>query len=182
VLNEDLRIIHINNAIANAGFEGNYIRTTSYTLISFPVLALAYQFMRFSNCYFLLITVMSCIPQISPVSPVPQINAMVFVLAISMIREGIEDWGRYKQDKEQNKQKVSILNQAKGVFEDKCCKDLRVGQFVLLRDDEAFPADLALLASSKEQGECFISTSSLDGEKNLKKRVQPKDLNQTFSN
>lgn len=53
---------------------------------------------------------------------------------------------------------------------------------MLMKQDEPFPADLALLSSSKEQGECFISTSSLDGEKNLKKRVQPKDLHHIFSN
>jgi len=44
-----------------------------------------------------------------------------------------------------------------------------VGDIVRVSDEETFPADLALLASSNE-GECFIKTSSLDGEKNLKKR------------
>jgi len=36
-------------------------------------------------------------------------------------------------------------------------------------------ADLLLMESSSE-GACFIQTSSLDGEKNLKKRLRPKDL------
>jgi len=38
-----------------------------------------------------------------------------------------------------------------------------------------FPADMILLASSSK-GECYIQTSSLDGEKNLKKRRLPKDI------
>ena len=38
-----------------------------------------------------------------------------------------------------------------------------------------FPSDLIVLASSNE-GVCYIQTSSLDGEKNLKKRSRPKDI------
>ena len=45
--------------------------------------------------------------------------------------------------------------------------------------DETFPADWVLLSSSSA-GDCFIATSSLDGEKNLKKRVQSKKLDQYF--
>jgi P-type E1-E2 ATPase len=47
---------------------------------------------------------------------------------------------------------------------------LKVGDFVLVKEGETFAADLAILTSSND-GECFIKTSSLDGEKNLKKRV-----------
>lgn len=43
-------------------------------------------------------------------------------------------------------------------------------------EDETFAADLILLSSSHEGGFCFIQTSSLDGEKNLKKRTRPKNL------
>ena len=40
---------------------------------------------------------------------------------------------------------------------------------VLMKPGETFPADLGVLATSNK-GDCFIKTSSLDGEKNLKKR------------
>lgn len=50
------------------------------------------------------------------------------------------------------------------------CKDLKVGDIAIIKQEETFPADLVMLASSREQGECFIATGSLDGEKNLKKR------------
>ncbi len=52
----------------------------------------------------------------------------------------------------------------------------------MIRNETTFPADLILVASSREQGECFIATGSLDGEKNLKKRVQPKDLQEIYPN
>lgn len=50
-----------------------------------------------------------------------------------------------------------------------------------MREGDVFPADLILLASSNE-GVCFIQTSSLDGEKNLKKRSRPKDIDKYVLN
>lgn len=50
---------------------------------------------------------------------------------------------------------------------------------VLVKEGETFSADLVLLTSSNE-GDCFIKTSSLDGEKNLKKRIQAKDIEDHF--
>ena len=47
--------------------------------------------------------------------------------------------------------------------------------------EDTFPADLAILASSND-GECFIKTSSLDGEKNLKKRIQADGLDLYYTN
>lgn len=52
---------------------------------------------------------------------------------------------------------------------------------VLMEEGETFPADLCFLCSSND-GLAFIKTSSLDGEKNLKKRQQPKDLNNYIKN
>ena len=43
-----------------------------------------------------------------------------------------------------------------------------------------FCADVVLIESSND-GTCFIQTSSLDGEKNLKKRLRPKDFTVTSS-
>lgn len=46
--------------------------------------------------------------------------------------------------------------------------DICVGDYVYVRKDESFPADLIVLGSAYESGACYIETSSLDGEKNLK--------------
>ena len=178
----DMRAILLNDALSNFSkkFRSNYIRTTKYTAISFLPLGIAYQFLRFSNCYFLLVVVLSCISLISPISPITAINPFVFVLVVSMIREGFEDYSRYKSDKTQNGQTVRIFKQGHSEAIEIQSKDLKIGDFVLIKDEETFPADLALLTSSND-GDCFIKTSSLDGEKNLKKRVQAKDLNVYFA-
>ncbi|KAI9350349.1 hypothetical protein BDR26DRAFT_833502 [Obelidium mucronatum] len=50
------------------------------------------------------------------------------------------------------------------------CKDIRVGDIIRLRDREFIPADIVVLASSNADGVCFVETSNLDGETNLKQR------------
>ena len=47
-------------------------------------------------------------------------------------------------------------------------RDVKVGDFVRVRQDEAFPADFLVLASDNRAGRCYIETASLDGETNLK--------------
>lgn len=76
----------------------NYISTTKYTLLTFLPLGLFYQFYRFSNCYFLFVTILQCIPIVSPLHPITAVVPMVFVLAVSMLREGIEDYFRFRDD------------------------------------------------------------------------------------
>lgn len=51
-------------------------------------------------------------------------------------------------------------------------RDIKVGDILLVKEEDTFPADLVLLKSSGGLN-AFIQTSSLDGEKNLKKRTIP---------
>ena len=57
-----------------------------------------------------------------------------------------------------------------------------MGDICLLNDEEIYPADLILLTSSNDGGVAFNSTSSLDGEKNLKKKSPPKDIDRFVKN
>lgn len=45
-----------------------------------------------------------------------------------------------------------------------------MGQILRVNDDELFPADLLCLASALPDNVCFIKTTNLDGESNLKIR------------
>lgn len=44
----------------------------------------------------------------------------------------------------------------------------QVGDIVMVREDETFPCDLILLSSSRYDGTCFVTTTSLDGESSHK--------------
>ena len=53
-------------------------------------------------------------------------------------------------------------------FKHKKWMELKVGDIVVLNKNDEVPADLVVLATSDQNGEAYIQTSSLDGEKNLK--------------
>lgn len=62
------------------------------------------------------------------------------------------------------------------VFVQSISKDIRVGDFILLRNGDSLPADALLLSTSDKQGTCFVETKDLDGETNLKARSSVEDL------
>lgn len=62
------------------------------------------------------------------------------------------------------------------VFEKSLSKDVRVGDFILLRNGDSLPADAVLLSTSDKEGVCFVETKDLDGETNLKPRNSIRDL------
>lgn len=49
-------------------------------------------------------------------------------------------------------------------------EDVRVGDIVMIRNDEAVPADILICSTSEEENVCFVETKNLDGETNLKSR------------
>ena len=55
-------------------------------------------------------------------------------------------------------------------------EDLKVGDFVRLRNDESVPADIAICATSEEENVCYVETKNLDGETNLKARSAVPEL------
>lgn len=99
----DLRSFRISNADDSRRFCSNYIKTTKYTIFSYLPLATLYQYKKLANWYFLLMSVLSCLP-ISPWSPITMVLPTVFVVLLSVLREGYEDYFRYKSDKQSNRQ------------------------------------------------------------------------------
>ncbi|KAF7352855.1 Phospholipid-transporting ATPase [Mycena venus] len=49
-------------------------------------------------------------------------------------------------------------------------EDVRVGDFVKIRDNDNIPADILICATSEEENVAFVETKNLDGETNLKSR------------
>ena len=49
-------------------------------------------------------------------------------------------------------------------------KNVQVGDFVRLYNEEEIPADVIVLSTSEDDGACYIETKNLDGETNLKVR------------
>merc|ERR1719424_2680930 len=64
---------------------------------------------------------------------------------------------------------VIIIGGTKGVDGDTIeWKEVKVGDLLIVRADNEFPADIVPLACSGDEGTCYVSTANLDGETNLK--------------
>ncbi|KAL8139534.1 hypothetical protein V2J09_005555 [Rumex salicifolius] len=147
-------------------YPDNYVQTTKYTPATFVPKSLFEQFRRVANFYFLVVGILSFTP-LAPYTASSAIVPLVFVIGVSMIKEGIEDWRRKLQDIEVNNRKLKV-HQGEGVFKRTEWRNLRVGDIVKVKKDEFFPADIVLLSSSYEDAVCYIETMNLDGETNLK--------------
>lgn len=58
-------------------------------------------------------------------------------------------------------------------------RQIKVGCFVKVLNDENFPCDLVLVNSSLPKGICYVETKGLDGETNLKMKVARAELLET---
>eukprot|EP00064_Thunnus_orientalis_P013277 superscaffoldBa00002134_g13314 len=119
-------------------YPDNRIVSSNYTFWNFIPKNLFEQFRRIANFYFLVI----------------------------FLVQGYEDWLRHKADCSINECPVDVVQQGKVVRTQS--HKLRVGDIVVVREDETFPCDLILLSSSRHDGTCYVTTTSLDGESSHK--------------
>ena len=158
-------------------FKSNVVRTSRYNLLSFVPLNLLLQFTKPANIYFLAIGILQIIPSISLSGSVPTIALPLTIVVIAnMIKDAVEDYKRHLSDDKENSQAVSVVNPLDGALLERKWKDVRVGDVILIRNYQACPSDIILLASSEQSGVSFVETSNLDGETNLKLKTVPKEL------
>ncbi|KAI1898078.1 hypothetical protein AGOR_G00068640 [Albula goreensis] len=146
-------------------FCDNRIVSSKYTVWNFLPKNLFEQFRRIANFYFLIIFLVQVIVD-TPTSPVTSGLPLFFVITVTAIKQGYEDWLRHKADQEVNKYPVTVLED--GRRSRKESENIKVGDVVEVVEDETFPCDLILLQSSREDDTCFVTTASLDGESNHK--------------
>ncbi|XP_077141372.1 phospholipid-transporting ATPase IG isoform X3 [Ranitomeya variabilis] len=146
-------------------FCDNRIVSSKYTVWNFIPKNLFEQFRRIANFYFLIIFLVQAIVD-TPTSPVTSGLPLFFVITVTAIKQGYEDWLRHRADNEVNKSTVYIIENSKRVKKES--EKIKVGDIVEVMDNETFPCDLILLSSSCGDGTCTVTTASLDGESNFK--------------
>ncbi|KAI8825014.1 uncharacterized protein EV422DRAFT_492579 [Fimicolochytrium jonesii] len=164
------RTIYVNDPIKNSQFKyiHNGISTAKYNPATFLPKFLLEQFRRYANLFFLFTGTIQLIPNISPTNKFGTILPLSVVLFASAVKEIIEDIKRHKQDGEVNARYAKVLHGSE--FAPKRWRDIVVGDVVRVENGNYFPADLILLSSSEPDALCYIETSNLDGETNLKIR------------
>ncbi|XP_045562375.1 phospholipid-transporting ATPase IF isoform X1 [Salmo salar] len=167
----DTRTVYIANRFPRHGhyvpqrFADNRIISSKYTVWNFVPKNLFEQFRRIANFYFLIIFLVQLMID-TPTSPVTSGLPLFFVITVTAIKQGYEDWLRHKADNEVNGAPVFVVRS--GSLVQTRSKNIRVGDIVRVAKDETFPVDLVLLSSDRAEGTCHITTTSLDGETNLK--------------
>lgn len=164
------RIIYLNDTIKNltSKFLHNRVTTSKYNIFTFAPKFLFEQFSKYANLFFLFV---ACIQQIGDISPTNKLGTVIplsVVIGFSACKEVIEDRKRHEQDAAVNARDVKVLRGT--TFEIIQWKDIQVGDIVRIENGNFFPADLILLSSSEPDALCYIETSNLDGETNLKIR------------
>uniref|UniRef100_A0A6Q2YMS4 Phospholipid-transporting ATPase n=1 Tax=Esox lucius TaxID=8010 RepID=A0A6Q2YMS4_ESOLU len=144
---EDARLIFLNQPQFTK-FCSNHVSTAKYNVLTFLPRFLYSQFRRAANSFFLFIALLQQIPDVSPTGRWTTLVPLLFILVVAAVKEFIEDLVR-----------LPMLNQNVGV-----------GEVVRAANGDHLPADLVILSSSEPQGMCYIETSNLDGETNLKIR------------
>ncbi|MBN3310286.1 phospholipid-transporting ATPase IA isoform X4 [Amia ocellicauda] len=164
---EEKRFIYINQPQLTK-FCSNHVSTAKYNVLTFLPRFLYSQFRRAANSFFLFIALLQQIPDVSPTGRYTTLVPLLFILVVAAVKEFIEDLKRHKADNVVNKKETQVLRN--GAWEIVYWEKVAVGEIVKATNGEHLPADLVILSSSEPQAMCYIETSNLDGETNLKIR------------
>ncbi|XP_040548619.1 phospholipid-transporting ATPase IK isoform X3 [Gallus gallus] len=139
-----------------------------YNVLTFLPLNLYEQFHRMANVYFVFVILLQTFPEISTLPWYTLLFPLSCLLTIRALRDLMDDIGRHQSDRNINSRPCEIL-----CGESFCWqrwRDVCVGDIVRLHRDSLVPADMLLLCSSEPSSLCYVETSDIDGETNLKFR------------
>ncbi|XP_016407251.1 probable phospholipid-transporting ATPase IIB [Sinocyclocheilus rhinocerous] len=145
-------------------------RKTAYYNAGRPASSVLYQqFKFFLNLYFLVVACSQFVPSLKIGYLYTYWAPLGFVLAVTMVREAVDEVRRCRRDKEMNSQLYSKLT-VRGKVQVKS-SDIQVGDLIIVEKNQRIPADMILLRTSEKTGSCFIRTDQLDGETDWKLRI-----------
>ncbi|XP_022415689.1 probable phospholipid-transporting ATPase IIB isoform X5 [Delphinapterus leucas] len=147
----------------------NSIKNQKYNVFTFIPGVLYEQFKFFLNLYFLVVSCSQFVPALKIGYLYTYWAPLGFVLAVTIMREAIDEFRRFQRDKEVNSQLYSKLT-VRGKVQVKS-SDIQVGDLIIVEKDQRIPSDMVFLRTSEKAGSCFIRTDQLDGETDWKLKV-----------
>lgn len=91
-------------------YSGNKIHTTKYSFLSFLPKNLFEQLQRFANIYFILIAALNFVPMVEAFQAEVALLPIVFVLAVTAVKDIWEDYRRWKSDLSVNRQPCHVFS------------------------------------------------------------------------
>uniref|UniRef100_A0A7N9ARH6 Phospholipid-transporting ATPase n=1 Tax=Mastacembelus armatus TaxID=205130 RepID=A0A7N9ARH6_9TELE len=147
----------------------NAIKNQKYNIFTFVPGVLYQQFKFFLNLYFLVVACSQFVPSLKIGYLYTYWAPLGFVLAVTMVREAVDEVRRCQRDQDMNSQLYSKLTM-RGKIQVKS-SDIQVGDLIIVEKNQRIPADMIFLRTSEKNGTCFIRTDQLDGETDWKLRV-----------
>ena len=161
-------------------FPSNSVQTAKYNWLTFLPLNLLEQSTQLSNIYYAILSVLSSIPDITITDGRPVLAyALIVVVIFTMLKDLYEDRKRQVLDKKENNRLVRVFHNNSWVQMKN--REVQVASAILIKENEPVPADILLIDSSNVAGICFIETSNLDGEANLKTKMVKQELKQVMN-
>uniref|UniRef100_A0A8C0R1A7 Phospholipid-transporting ATPase n=1 Tax=Canis lupus dingo TaxID=286419 RepID=A0A8C0R1A7_CANLU len=143
----------------------NSIKNQKYNVFTFIPGVLYEQFKFFLNLYFLVVSCSQFVPALKIGYLYTYWAPLGFVLAVTIMREAIDEFRRFQRDKEVNSQLYSKLT-VRGKVQVKS-SDIQVGDLIIVEKVDAFLIYFRHVYASS----CFIRTDQLDGETDWKLKV-----------
>ena len=167
----------------------NTITSRRYTLYNFIPRQFVAQFSKLANFYFLCVSILQMIPDLSTTGTYTTIVPLAFFVLLSMAKEGYDDLRRYRLDRAENRKTAMVLCRHRASansteyansstttstewqdWTEVKWENIGVGDIVKLTRDEAAPADIVVLFTNGAEGIAYVETMALDGETNLKSK------------
>ena len=163
------RTVNVSKPCLKDKYPSNVIRNQKYNVITFLPVVLFNQFKFFLNLYFLLMAMSQFVPELQVGQIYTYWAPLGFVLGVTLLREAVDDFLRYKRDKAINSQFYQKLTpKTREVIPS---SEIKVGDLIIVYKDQRVPADMIFLKTTEKNGSCFIRTDQLDGETDWKLRL-----------
>ena len=165
----------------------NRRKSTRYTWWNFLPWTILLQFLKVVNIFYTITGCLQLIKSIRTNSPLAVFLPLGTIILLGVAKEGLGELKRYRADKKVNGTPVARMNTATGLaaggeeVENITLAEVAVGDIIRIADGEQVPADCVLLRVAEDKPECFVSTSPLDGERNLKPKLASSKIAQSFA-
>ncbi|KAK9240161.1 hypothetical protein V1525DRAFT_396134 [Lipomyces kononenkoae] len=159
-------------------YVSNRIESAVYNRYNAVPLLLIAQFSKLANVYFLVMSSLQMVPNFSTTGTYNAFITFMIFTAISMAREGFDDWQRHRQDATENNKQAFVaeldtdMDYQKNLhWRPTAWKNIKVGDVVKLSRNDWVPSDLLLLHADGMGDIAYVETAALDGETNLKSKI-----------
>lgn len=152
----------------------NLVHTARYTPYNFVFKNIYEQLQKQANVYFLVMSVLMLLGErtclfVGTIKAWSTAGLLGLMMCVSGLVAAMDDVQRHRADRETNYERHARRVDGTALTTIPWA-EVRVGDILEVCKDEEFPADMVALCSSDARGCCYVSTTNLDGETNLKLR------------